>query len=73
MSQATSRPRDLLPLPAQRVGVPWPTREWPRAELDTRVDRAALEKLLDPAFAGPEPEDLERTHGVVIAQHGASA
>jgi CubicO group peptidase (beta-lactamase class C family) len=61
----------LLPLPSQPAGVPWPTHEWPRAELDARVDRAALEKLLDHAFADPEPDDLERTHGVVIVQRGA--
>jgi CubicO group peptidase (beta-lactamase class C family) len=61
----------LLPLPAQPANVPWPTREWPRAALDARVDRAALEQLLDHAFAGPEPEDLERSHAVVIVQRGA--
>jgi CubicO group peptidase (beta-lactamase class C family) len=52
------------------VDVPWPTRDG-RAELDARVDRAALEKLLDDACGGSEPEDLERTHAVVVAQHGA--
>jgi CubicO group peptidase (beta-lactamase class C family) len=61
----------LVPLPSQPADVPWPTQEWPRAELDPRVDRTALEKLLDHAFARPEPEDLERTHAVVIAQRGA--
>src|SRR4029453_18918752 len=71
MSRETSRSRPLLPPPPQPVDVPWPTREWPRAELDARVDRAALEKLLGRALAGPEPEDLERTHSVVIAQRGA--
>ena len=62
---------DLLPLPAQPEGVPWPTLEWPRAELDPRVDRGALEALLDRAFEKPEPEDLGRTHAVVVVQHGA--
>jgi CubicO group peptidase (beta-lactamase class C family) len=61
----------LLPLPAQPAGVPWPTRDWPRAELDARVDHAALEKLLAHAFAVPQPEDLERTHAVVVVQRGA--
>lgn len=61
----------LLPLPAHPDGLAWPTREWPRAELDPRVDRAALEKLLDHAFHVPEPDDVERTHSVVIVQHGA--
>lgn len=55
---------DLLPLPPQPAGVPWPTHTWPRAELDPRVDRVALEKLLDHAFARPEPDDLERPKGV---------
>ena len=41
------------------------------AGLDPRVDRAALEKLLDHAFARPDPDDLDRTHGVVIVQRGA--
>lgn len=71
MPQATQRSIRLLPLPAQPEGIAWPTREWPRAELDARVDRAALEKLLDHACGGAEPEDLERTHAVVVAQHGA--
>lgn len=61
----------LVPLPSPSEGVPWPTREWARAELDARVDRGALERLLDHAFAGPEPEDLERTHAVVVVQRGA--
>ncbi len=62
---------DLRPLPQQPDGLPWPTREWPRAELDPRVDRGALQKLLDHAFARPEPDDLERTHAVVVVQRGA--
>ena len=61
----------LPPLPAQPEGVPWPTIAWPRAELDPRVDRAALGTLLDHAFATPAPDDLERTHAVVVVQGGA--
>ena len=61
---------ELLPLPLQSDDVAWPTEAWPEAELDPRVDRTALEKLLDRAFALPEPDDLERTHGVVIIQRG---
>ena len=66
-----SGPTPLLPLPVQPASVPWPTRAWPQAELDHRVDRAALERLLDHAFERPEPDDLDRTHAVVIVQHGA--
>jgi CubicO group peptidase (beta-lactamase class C family) len=71
MTRADARPVRLLPLPTQPDGIPWPTAEWPRAELDARVERAALEELLERACGGAEPEDLERTHAVVVAQHGA--
>lgn len=61
---------ELLPLPPQPGQVPWPTEEWPQGELDARVDGDALERLLDHAFRDDEPDDLERTHGVVIVQRG---
>jgi CubicO group peptidase (beta-lactamase class C family) len=61
----------LLPLPPHPAGLPWPTREWPRAAIDPRADRAALDRLLDRAFQEPEPEDLGRTNAVVVVQHGA--
>lgn len=60
---------ELVPLPSQPDGVAWPTAEWSRAELDPRVDRALLDPLLDRAFS--QPEDLGRTHAVLIAQRGA--
>jgi CubicO group peptidase (beta-lactamase class C family) len=60
----------LLPLPPQPEGTPWPTEAWPEGEFDPRTDAGALEKLLDHAFAGPEPDDLERTHGTVVVQGG---
>lgn len=71
MTRPASPRVDLVPLPQQPAGVPWPTKEWPRAVLDPRVDRAALQGLLDHAFRRPEPDDLERTHAVLVAQHGA--
>jgi CubicO group peptidase (beta-lactamase class C family) len=61
----------LVPLPAQPQGVPWPTTSWPTADLDPRVDRDALTKLLDRAFGDAEPDDLERTNAVVVVQNGA--
>jgi CubicO group peptidase (beta-lactamase class C family) len=64
-------PPKLLPLPSQPAGVPWPTEAWPRADVDVRVDRAALENMLDHAFGSPEPDDLGRTNAVVIVQYGA--
>ena len=68
MADGTPRIEKLVPLPPQLAGLPWPSREWPRGELDPRVDRVALEKLLDHAFAQPEPDDIERTHAVVIVR-----
>ncbi len=62
---------ELLPLPSQPADVPFPTTEWPTADLDPRVDAEALNALLDHAFRESEPDDLERSHAVVIAQGGA--
>jgi CubicO group peptidase (beta-lactamase class C family) len=61
----------LLPLPPQPAGLPWPTEAWPRTNIDPRVDRAALERLLDYAFGADDPDDLGRTNAVVIVHHGA--
>ena len=61
----------LIPLPPQPEDVAWPTDAWPTAELDPRVDRVALEALLDRAFTVPEPDDLERTHSVAVVHRGA--
>jgi CubicO group peptidase (beta-lactamase class C family) len=63
-------PPSLLPLPRHPAQLPWPTEEWPRADLDPRVDRAAVDRLLDQAFREPEPDDLGRTNAVVLVQHG---
>ncbi len=71
MVDTPQRSADLVPLPPQPSGVRWPTVEWPSAALDPRVDHAALEKLLDHAFAQPEPDDLDRTHAVLVVQHGS--
>ncbi|MCP4006655.1 MAG: serine hydrolase, partial [bacterium] len=73
MTNTASSPQTtkLLPLPSHPRDLPWPTQAWPQAPLDPRVDAAALEALLDHAFSDPEPDDLDRTHGVVIVQRGA--
>ncbi|MDG2304079.1 MAG: serine hydrolase [Candidatus Binatia bacterium] len=74
MSQFGAQPAKkptLLPLPPHPEGLAWPTQEWPRDELDPRVDRASLDRLLDHAFTDPGPDDLELTYGVVVVQHGA--
>ena len=65
----TDKPK-LLPLSFQPEGVSWPTKAWTHGTLDSRVDCGALEKLLDHAFTLPEPEELDRTHAIVIVQGG---
>jgi CubicO group peptidase (beta-lactamase class C family) len=66
MTNATN----LVPLLPHPAGLAWPRETWPKGQLDVRVDRGALEKHLDHAFALPEPEDLDRTHAVVVVQRG---
>ncbi|MDG2051054.1 MAG: serine hydrolase [Myxococcota bacterium] len=66
----TAKP-ELIPLPTSPNNVPWPTRDWTTAPVDSRVDRGRLETMLDDAFAQPAPEDLERTHAIIIVQGGA--
>lgn len=69
-AQPVVKPK-LLPLPPHPAGVPWPTQEWPRAELDPRVDRALLDRTLDHAFSNPQPDTYVRTHATIVVQHGA--
>ncbi|GAF98046.1 unnamed protein product, partial [marine sediment metagenome] len=71
MTDSSGMPAALLPLPSQPQDLPWPTEAWPHTPLDPRVDRAALETLLDHAFETPEPDELDLTHGVVIVHRGA--
>lgn len=60
---------DLIPLPSQPSGVPWPMPEWPRAELDSRVDRPRLEGLIEKALA--DPPELGHTRALLFIQDGA--
>ena len=67
---ATTAEKALVPLPAQAAGVPWPTREWPRGEPDSRIDRTRLERALERAFSGDAVAKLGETHAVVIVHRG---
>ena len=59
----------LLPLPRQPDHVPWPAPAWPEADLDPRVDRAALDRLLHRAF--DEATELGETRALLCIQNGA--
>ena len=61
------RARDLVPLPAQPGGVPWPTRGWPTAEPPAAV-ASALTGLLDELTG-----DVERygtSYAVAVVHRG---
>ncbi len=53
-----------VPLPPQAPGVPWPSREWPRAP------EPGWEARLDRAFAEPDPARLRYTHAVLVVRGG---
>lgn len=57
-------PRELLPLPAQPAGTPWPTDDWPDGVLPAGVE---LAPLLDEVCGGGV---FGTTYAVVVVQHG---
>ncbi|MEQ8281737.1 MAG: serine hydrolase [Parvibaculum sp.] len=67
---ATLTAEKLPPLPAQPVGVPWPTDEWPLGDLPPNMDKARFARLMGHAFAATPPADLGETFGVVIVKGG---
>jgi CubicO group peptidase (beta-lactamase class C family) len=58
----------LVPLPAQRPDVPWPTKQWPGGVLPAGVPAATLERLLA-VVAAPRPR-LGQTRAVLIVHGG---
>jgi CubicO group peptidase (beta-lactamase class C family) len=56
---------NLVPLPRQPRGVPWPTSEWPRAGIPPEV---ALDPLLDQVCDDTGP--LATTYAVVVVHRG---
>jgi CubicO group peptidase (beta-lactamase class C family) len=56
---------NLIPLPRQPRGVPWPTSEWPHAGIPPEV---ALDPLLDQVCDDTGP--LATTYAVVVVHHG---
>lgn len=60
-------PTPLTPLPAQRMDVPWPTREWPMAQLP--VDHA-VHAIIDRGFQPDVLETLGEHQALVVIQGG---
>jgi CubicO group peptidase (beta-lactamase class C family) len=63
--------KSLVPLPAQPAGIPFPTDAWPEAEPGADVDRAALERALDHAFATSGRGGLKNTRALLVVHRGA--
>lgn len=59
---------DLVSLPPQPAGVPWPVREWPTGDLAPGVDAGALDGLLDHAFS--QPEEMPETNAALLVHRG---
>lgn len=59
----------LPALPAQPIGTPWPTLDWPQGE-PRLADRGAFEALVDEAFAARFSPTLGETHVLLVVQDG---
>lgn len=64
---------DLYALKSHPENLPWPTREWPEAPIETdlrpaqiQAIHALLDRCFDPSQAGP----LGQTYAVAVMQHG---
>lgn len=58
---------EMIPLPPQPEGVPFPTKEWPTGELPAGLDKAALDAEVDTAFG---PKDNSQIRSVVMIVGG---
>ncbi|MEO0981458.1 MAG: serine hydrolase [Pseudomonadota bacterium] len=61
---------NLVTLPRQPEGTPWPTEAWPTGPLPETCDAAALDRLLDKAFADPAPDEMSETHAFLAIHAG---
>ena len=60
---------ELVSLPAQPAGVPWPVDDWPVGDPPATV-APALAALLDTTFADPQPETTVQTNTILIVHRG---
>jgi CubicO group peptidase (beta-lactamase class C family) len=65
----TTAAADADGYPDQPDGVPFPSSEWPVAELPPGVDRAAIDAATDTAFGAPDAQS--RVRSIVVVQGGA--
>jgi CubicO group peptidase (beta-lactamase class C family) len=60
----------LVPLPAQKAGVAWPTRAWPEAAPSADVDPEALASAADTLFSPIGRSAVPDTRALVVVQQG---
>lgn len=61
---------DLIPLPPQPAGVPWPTLLWPCGEPDDDVDEEALQRQFATLFSAKQEKRLGQTHALLVVHRG---
>jgi CubicO group peptidase (beta-lactamase class C family) len=60
----------LVRLPPQPTGVPWPVEVWPEDDLPASVDAAALENIAGAAFAARGPGGDPDTRALLLVHRG---
>ena len=61
---------ELVALPAQPEGVPWPTRDWPEGALPEGLDRVAFDRHVDELFAARGRGGFTNTRALLVVQGG---
>jgi CubicO group peptidase (beta-lactamase class C family) len=62
---------DLVTLPRQPSGVPWPTDAWPEASLDPAVDRTDLDAAVASIFTAVGRGGVPDTRALLVVHRGA--
>ena len=63
----------LLPLPAQPAGVPWPTQQWPETSLASVANAPRVNAAAEVVFRDPTPETYGETQALLVVQGGRLA
>ena len=66
-----ARAAELVPLPPQPAGVPYPTQAWPEAAPSAGVDAGRLAAAFQSAFAAQGRGGVPDTRALVVVHHGA--
>jgi CubicO group peptidase (beta-lactamase class C family) len=66
-----ARAAELVALPPQPAGVPYPTRAWPEAAPGAAVDADRLAAAFEAAFSVKGRSGFPDTRALLVIQHGA--